>query len=433
MKIKQLQVKDWKKQLANADPQDHLHLYWNTYSDGGESCRRVRYDEDLQAVVIEQSNSGRGPTVEKLLQLLDSVPDSTPIYAHWEENEGAFYVIRKLKGTGVELDGGLEWGPPDPEDEEYGEDIDDGKPDKKSYGVDAQGRAILPEGVTEIEDEAFRCRKDLKSIVIPEGVTTIGWKAFQGCSSLISVKFPASLQRIGGCAFWGCTLQPSLVIPEGLTYIGDNAFHYCEGLKSITLPDSVTYIGDWAFDECTNLVSASVPANCEIDSDAFPEQTKVIRRDERARVRESTKVTLTLGQLKKLVKESAEAAESLKDVAAFASKAMFFSVLVHFWHLNCGSNAQHLALKDLYESLDDNADKLLEAVIGQTGESVKITNPGFEFKGEFTEEAIGQIKAIKDEASKLEATVESNPGIANVLADIVEDCDSAIYKLKRLK
>ena len=148
---------------------------------------------------------------------------------------------------------------------------------------------------------------------------------------------------------------------------------------------------------------------------------------------ENTRVTLTLAQIRKLVKESAEATDSLKDISAFASKAMFFSVLVHFWHLNCGSNAQHLALKDLYESLDDNADKLLEAVIGQTGESVKITNPGFEFKGEFTEESIERIKAIKDEASKLEATVEGNPGIANVLADTVEDCDSAIYKLKRLK
>ena len=151
------------------------------------------------------------------------------------------------------------------------------------------------------------------------------------------------------------------------------------------------------------------------------------------KINENTKVTLTFGQIKRLVKESAEATDSLKDIAAFASKAMFFSVLVHFWHLNCGSNAQHLALKDLYESLDDNADKLLEAVIGQIGESVNITNPGFEFKGEFTEESIEQVKAIKDEASKLEATVEGNPGIANVLADIVEDCDSAIYKLKRLK
>ena len=148
---------------------------------------------------------------------------------------------------------------------------------------------------------------------------------------------------------------------------------------------------------------------------------------------ENTRVTLTLAQIRKLVKESAEATDSLKDISAFASKAMFFSVLVHFWHLNCGSNAQHLALKDLYESLDDNADKLLEAVIGQTGESVKIEKPDFDCTGEFTEESIERIKAIKDEASKLEATVEGNPGIANVLADTVEDCDSAIYKLKRLK
>lgn len=150
------------------------------------------------------------------------------------------------------------------------------------------------------------------------------------------------------------------------------------------------------------------------------------------RLNEKHKVTLTMGQLKRLVKESIE--EDLQAVTIFASRVMFFSVLVHFWHLNCGRNGQHLALKDLYESLDDNADKLLEAVIGQTGDSVKITNPGIDFKAEFSEDSsIAMIKELRADAVKLEASVEGNPGIANVLADIVEDCDSAIYKLTRLQ
>ena len=134
----------------------------------------------------------------------------------------------------------------------------------------------------------------------------------------------------------------------------------------------------------------------------------------------------------KIVKESVDA-ESLDPIVSFANKAMFFAVLVHFWHLNCRKNGQHLALKDLYESLTDNADKLFEAVIGQTGNSVKVKNPDIDFKGEYTDKSIEEIKALRNETSKLEGEVKDNPGIANILADIVEDCDSAIYKLTRLQ
>lgn len=338
MKIKQLKVKDWKKQLAKADPQDHLHLRWNTYSDGGDFCRRVRYDKYYKAVIIEQgSRSGRGPTVEKLLQLLDSVPDSTPIYAHWEDNQNAYYVIRQLKGTSVELDGGLEWGPPDPEDEEsweqYGKDIDDGYSEPPTsttstlsgYTVDDQGRAHFPQGITEIEAYAFAHKTNVISVKIPDHVTTIGEYAFYGCSGLTSVIIGDSVTNIGRCAFGRCsgltvvtipnsvtTIEnyafcecsnlKSIIIPNSVTYIGESAFMFCEELTSVTIPDSVKHIDYDAFRFCPKLVTVEIPADCQIEGSSFDKRVKIIRRG-RTPIKESTKVTLTLGQLKRLIKE----------------------------------------------------------------------------------------------------------------------------------
>lgn len=131
--------------------------------------------------------------------------------------------------------------------------------------------------------------------------------------------------------------------------------------------------------------------------------------------------------------ESGVDAGGLTKVSDFGVKALLFSTLVHFWHLNCERNGQHEALADLYDSLEDNGDKIIEAVIGQTKNPVSPSELEFEYGDlSFGEEAINKIKEFRDEACDLEGTLEKNAGLANILADIVEDCDSAIYKLTRL-
>ena len=43
------------------------------------------------------------------------------------------------------------------------------------------GKVIIPDGVTKIEEWAFSGCSSLKSIEIPNSVTEIGASAFQGC------------------------------------------------------------------------------------------------------------------------------------------------------------------------------------------------------------------------------------------------------------
>ena len=65
---------------------------------------------------------------------------------------------------------------------------------------------------------------------IPQGITDIGDDAFARCSSLTSVS-----------------------IPDSVTAIGDYVFYGCTSLTSVSIPDSVTSIGDYAFGDCSNL------------------------------------------------------------------------------------------------------------------------------------------------------------------------------------
>ena len=93
-------------------------------------------------------------------------------------------------------------------EEEEDEDEDEGPPPEDPlFPIDAQGHATVPEGETELPENAFSC-----------------------CASLISITLPASLTRIGVSAFDGCRRLGLTSLPHGLTSIGDGAFRGCTSL-----------------------------------------------------------------------------------------------------------------------------------------------------------------------------------------------------------
>ena len=118
----------------------------------------------------------------------------------------------------------------------------------------------IPEGVREIGEDAFAFCKSLKSVTIPEGVKKIGRDAFRGCGSLKTISTPGSVAEIGASAFRDCSSLESVSIPEGVKKIGREAFRFCGSLKTISIPASVAEIGEAAFTGCSGLKLFSVAA-----------------------------------------------------------------------------------------------------------------------------------------------------------------------------
>jgi len=59
----------------------------------------------------------------------------------------------------------------------------------------------------------------LKEIIIPEGILEIEEEAFANCSHLTKVTLPSTLRKIGRNAFAGCKALEQVVVPDAITEI----------------------------------------------------------------------------------------------------------------------------------------------------------------------------------------------------------------------
>ena len=74
----------------------------------------------------------------------------------------------------------------------------------KCYSKKLKSSYEIPNGITEIADNAFADNSDVYNLTIPETVTKIGNNAFKDCKKLKDVLLPASIKTIGKHAFDGC-------------------------------------------------------------------------------------------------------------------------------------------------------------------------------------------------------------------------------------
>ena len=103
---------------------------------------------------------------------------------------------------------------------------------------------IIPSGVTQIRDGAFRECDKLLSVNIPDSVVAMGDYVFGNCYSLERITLPKGLTVIGENMFSGCGALQEVNIPDSVQRIGGNAFEYCNRL--IQTEDGVGYVGNWA-------------------------------------------------------------------------------------------------------------------------------------------------------------------------------------------
>lgn len=161
------------------------------------------------------------------------------------------------------------------------------------------GEVIIPSGVIEIGEDAFRYKNAVVSIVVPEGVRKIGIGAFcecknlrtielpntitqiseymlDGCENLEYIQIPNSVIDIGNYAFYECKNIKHVIVPEKVTRIGAFAFSDCYLLERVELSDNVVSIGEYAFTSCENLEGINIPSSViDIGDSAFAGCTKI--------------------------------------------------------------------------------------------------------------------------------------------------------------
>ena len=121
-----------------------------------------------------------------------------------------------------------------------------------------KGKIRVPDGVTDIAEDALANRSEITSVVIPSSVVNINKGAFYNCTGLRSVEIQGNgLEIIGEGAFNGDT-GLVITIPESVTSIGRIAFQYCKALTTMKIPDSVITLGEGAFYYCTALRSLTI-------------------------------------------------------------------------------------------------------------------------------------------------------------------------------
>ena len=116
----------------------------------------------------------------------------------------------------------------------------------------------LPADTLAIADQAFE-GVSLQTVTLPEGLVELDENAFRGCMEMYSITLPSTLKKIGSNCFYRCELLESVSIPAGVAELGDRAFTKCIGLRDVTMTDGTEKIPNYTFFECHRDLTIHAP------------------------------------------------------------------------------------------------------------------------------------------------------------------------------
>lgn len=122
-------------------------------------------------------------------------------------------------------------------------------------------KADIPEGFTNINQDAFKDAINLTDVSIPRSVDYLANKSFYNCPKLSGITFNGSLRTFGDDCFYGCTSLTSMTVPSGITLLGEECFRGCTNLRSIDIPNTIQTIGRYCFHSNPSLTSVTIHAD----------------------------------------------------------------------------------------------------------------------------------------------------------------------------
>lgn len=136
------------------------------------------------------------------------------------------------------------------------------------FGDGDDGNIVIPSdlNILYIDDDCFRGRTDIKSVVLPKSLTELVEKAFLGCTNLEYVEIPGQCTSIKEAAFAECTSLKTVKFGPfvnsekvefedypGTITLGRHAFRNCSSLDTIENETRLTAIYEEAFAGCSSL------------------------------------------------------------------------------------------------------------------------------------------------------------------------------------
>ena len=157
-------------------------------------------------------------------------------------------------------------------------------------------RIEIPEGMTAIDNNAFKNNTKLKEVILPSTLKSIGISAFEG-TSLSKIELPSSLTYIGenafaniktlteitipksvesaSYAFYGDVNLKKVIFEDGIVTIPPRVLHNT-GIEEIVLPSSVKTIGSYAFSNNKSLEKINLLDGVrQIEEGAFSGDSKL--------------------------------------------------------------------------------------------------------------------------------------------------------------
>ena len=109
-----------------------------------------------------------------------------------------------------------------------------------------KGTVYIPSTVTEIGNEVFNGRENLRKVIIGDSVTTLGESVFAACNHLETVVLSKNLTQLNTGMFEECSALTAITIPSKVISIAERVFEGCTA-ATVTLPESITEIQQTAF------------------------------------------------------------------------------------------------------------------------------------------------------------------------------------------
>lgn len=215
---------------------------------------------------------------------------------------------------------------------------------------------------------------------------------------------------------------------EEVNHVGDNK------------PDELGFVRDFSYKYKINAIHYyGYPQKLQ-ETQFFVDDLGPLKTKLREYKREDMKEKMTVSEAMEILKESGKKAinesyleqVNVEELYALALEALFFADQVHLWHWTCKSGFHHTHLQEVYESLRDFGDELVEICLASGKKfAVKANTRTLGGDGNFdVQDAIDEIEEFIDQIQATAKVFKEESEITTLIDDEAKALTKEVGLLK---